>query len=114
MSAAKTVVGQLTAEQDRPTAIICGNDVLAWGVLHALSRAGLSVPNEVSVTGIGDFKGSRAFEPALTTVRIPARQIGRKAGDVIARAITEDDTVIENVLIPPELIQRATSGPAQA
>ncbi|MGB0440145.1 MAG: substrate-binding domain-containing protein, partial [Paracoccaceae bacterium] len=72
----KETVADLIASDHRPTALICGNDVLAWGGLHALTKAGLSAPRDLTVTGIGDFRGSRAFEPALTTVRIPARAIG--------------------------------------
>ena len=109
VGAAKDAVTRLMSSDDAPTAIICGNDVLAWGALHALSRLGLDVPGDVSVTGIGDFKGSKDFEPALTTVRIPARQIGTKAAHTIARAITSPDTDPAGELIVPEFIVRRTS-----
>ena len=106
--AAKSAVEQMLGEPDHPTAIICGNDVLAWGCLHAISRRGLKCPQDISVTGIGDFKGSRDFEPPLTTVRIPARQIGQRAARNIAHAITEPNLSSDSELIEPELITRAT------
>ncbi len=109
VGAAKDAVAALLSDRDPPTALICGNDVLAWGALHALSRAGLRVPEDVSVTGIGDFKGSRDFEPALTTVRIPARQIGGRAARLIAQAVIEPEVRQPNELIAPELVPRATS-----
>ena len=89
VAAAKEVALSLVDAEDLPTAIICGNDVLAWGALHALSRAGIDVPGKMTVTGIGDFNGSKDFEPSLTTVRIPARTIGEKAANAIVQLITK-------------------------
>ncbi|WP_415400616.1 LacI family DNA-binding transcriptional regulator [Tateyamaria sp. SN3-11] len=114
VGAAKDAVTQLVSEGDLPTAIICGNDVLAWGALHALSKEGLSVPRDISVTGIGDFKGSRDFEPALTTVRIPARQIGAKAAKTIATKITASEVDVTSELVIPDLLLRQTSSAPNA
>ena len=111
VGAAKEALVGLLSEAGLPTALICGNDVLAWGALHAISRHGLRVPDDITVTGIGDFKGSREFEPALTTVRIPARQIGAKAADVIAQRIVSPDDDAQGELVVPELTVRRTSGP---
>ena len=108
VASAKEAVSEIMSNQDRPTALICGNDVLAWGALHALSKAGLDIPGQVSVAGIGDFKGSKEFEPALTTVRIPARQIGQKAAARIARDIVNSDQNAVGELVVPELVVRQT------
>lgn len=113
VTAAKAAVAALLAAPRRPTAIICGNDVLAWGALHALVRQGIAVPGDITVTGIGDFNGSKDFEPSLTTVRIPARTIGAKAAKEIAAMITSDGESSGSTLVPPELIVRATSGPVR-
>lgn len=112
VSAAKDATLYLMSLDAPPTALICGNDVLAWGAAHALSRLRIAVPGEVSLTGIGDFKGSRDFEPALTTVRIPARQIGARAAALIAQSITEPDTTVTGERVIPELMIRdTTAGP---
>ncbi|MGI9391674.1 MAG: LacI family DNA-binding transcriptional regulator [Boseongicola sp.] len=108
VAAAKEAVTALLSSGNFPTAIICGNDVLAWGALHAISKCGLQVPKDISVTGIGDFKGSREFEPALSTVRIPARQIGAKAASMIAQNIISDTPGNDSLCIPPELVRRET------
>lgn len=68
-----------------PSAVICGNDVIASGIIFAAQRLGISVPEELSVAGIGDFRGSEHLEPALTTVRLPAKRIGYTAADVILK-----------------------------
>ncbi|MEM7520009.1 MAG: LacI family DNA-binding transcriptional regulator [Pseudomonadota bacterium] len=111
VGAAKDAVGAFLEGGPLPTALICGNDVLAWGALHAIARAGLKVPDDISVAGIGDFRGSREFEPAVTTVRIPARQIGAKAAALIVRMITAPEDGFEGVRIEPQLMVRETTRP---
>jgi LacI family transcriptional regulator len=109
VAAAKMAVLSLIETDDLPTAIICGNDVLAWGALHALARHGIAVPGAMTVTGIGDFKGSRDFEPPLSTVRIPARTIGSTAASAIVQLITQPDSSDVAAHILPELFVRETS-----
>lgn len=111
VAAAKEAVGQLMTGSTQPSAILCGNDVLAWGAIHATLRLGLTVPRDISVAGIGDFKGSKDFEPALTTVRIPARQIGKRGAEVIVQSIIAPDEGVTSELIHPELLIRATTAP---
>lgn len=111
VSAAKDKVAGLISLPRRPSAIICGNDVLAWGALHALRREGVSVPEDVTVTGIGDFHGSKDFEPSLTTVRIPAHTIGSKAARLIVALISKECGSESGELVSPELLLRSTSGP---
>jgi len=95
-----------------PTAVLAGNDVIAQGALFAAYAAGLTVPRDLSIVGIGDFRGSSAFEPGLTTVRIPAQQIGERAADALADMI--DDPASDGPLhrCPLELVVRGTTAPA--
>lgn len=109
VAAAKAAALSLIASSKRPTAIICGNDVLAWGAMHALSSEGLNVPEDMTVTGIGDFNGSKDFAPPLTTVRIPARTIGEKAAEGIVQLITTSGQAEVGALLKPELMVRETS-----
>jgi len=92
----------------RPTAILCGNDVLATGVLYAARRCNLRVPEDLSIIGIGDFKGSKEMEPGLTTVRLPARNIGRLAGEHLSRSIVGELSGLRRVTCDIELIIRDT------
>ncbi|MFD2741666.1 substrate-binding domain-containing protein [Sulfitobacter aestuarii] len=69
-----------------PSAVLCGNDVIAQGVIYACLASGHAVPDDLSVMGIGDFAGSAHIEPGLTTIRIPARSIGAMAADAIVKA----------------------------
>ena len=72
---------RLLALTPRPTAIFAGNDEMAAGVLHAARKAGLSVPEDLSVIGFDDFQIASRVWPPLTTVRAPTREIGRLASD---------------------------------
>ena len=70
-----------------PTAILCGNDIIAQGVLYAAKQLDLRVPEDLSVMGIGDFNDSSEIEPALSTVRIPAKRIGALAAEKITDSV---------------------------
>lgn len=94
ISASKRDSQGLFSHSDRPTALICGNDILATGALYGAKAAGLRVPDDISVVGIGDFKGSADIEPGLTTVRLPAQRIGQEAGEFLAKAIVEQKLLI--------------------
>ncbi|MDG1353042.1 MAG: LacI family DNA-binding transcriptional regulator [Sulfitobacter sp.] len=87
LSAAKRDVRILLEQTHRPTALLCGNDVLALGAIYAAQSMNLHVPDDISVIGIGDFKGSEDMHPALTTIRLPAQRIGFLAGEQLADAI---------------------------
>ena len=70
----------LTATQPRPTAIVCANDRVAIGVVLAAAQLGLSVPADVSVVGYDDDENvAPCLVPALTTVRLPHREMGERA-----------------------------------
>ncbi|MEV8568729.1 LacI family DNA-binding transcriptional regulator [Streptomyces sp. NPDC051322] len=62
----------------RPTAVICDDDILAAGACKAARRLGLRVPEDLSVTGFDDLALATAIEPELTTVALPAEEIGRR------------------------------------
>lgn len=101
------VIGLLQAHR-RPTALLCGNDILAVSAIHAARRLGIRVPEDLSIIGIGDFKGSKEMEPALTTVRIPARSIGQIAGDQLAQFIVNNDREIRRTNCGITLVDRQT------
>jgi LacI family transcriptional regulator len=88
---AKDACGLLFDLLERPSAVLCGNDVIAQGAIFSLLKRGLSVPDDVSVIGIGDFKGSKEMEPALTTIHFPANEIGGLAGREMCQLIIQSE-----------------------
>ena len=102
-------------QQDRPSAIVCGNDIIAQGVVYAVQQARLSLPGDLSVVGIGDFSGSAEIEPGLTTLRLPAKSIGRTAADTIVDmsmqrmgGISAQDE-LTHIELPTELVVRQST-----
>ena len=70
--------GLLTSE-DRPTAIMGANDLLALGAMQAAKNLGLRIPRDVAVTGFNDFEFAEFVEPPLTSVSVPGYELGRIA-----------------------------------
>ena len=93
------------------TAVFCGNDQMALGLLHACRDDGVDVPRQISVVGFDDTPESAHFAPALTTVRQNFVEIGNRA---IALLLAElgGGTNLAHDPIAPELIVRASTGPA--
>ncbi|MFC3289660.1 LacI family DNA-binding transcriptional regulator [Paracoccus aerius] len=108
---AKAACLELLEGEDRPSALLCANDVIAQGAIYAAARLGIAIPDSLSVIGIGDFAGSAQMEPALTTVRIPAQQIGTAAGEEIVTAVSrcDPDRMIRR-RVELELIMRTSTG----
>lgn len=79
VDAARTAMeAALAGPHDRPTAIVCDDDILAAGACKAARRLGLRVPEDLSVTGFDDLGLATAVEPELTTVRLPAELVGEQ------------------------------------
>ena len=69
--------------QDRPTAIVCFNDMIAIGMLKTLNERGVRVPQEISITGFDNIVFSNYTNPPLTTFDQPKRFMGQKAAELI-------------------------------
>ena len=98
-----------------PHAVICYNDLVAFGLLISALRAGISVPGELSVMGHDDIQLSRLVGGGLTTVVSPKRAQGRAAVERLVRRIENPSahrTPVEGSL-PVRLVPRGTTGPRQ-
>jgi LacI family transcriptional regulator len=102
------MVAGLLSRADRPTAIICHNDLLALGVVSALRRLGLVPGMDLSVVGFDDIPESSHSVPALTTVATHPVEVGARAAVLLLRRIMTPAGPAERILIPPHLIVRAT------
>jgi len=97
--------GQRLAADASVTAVLCGNDDLAIGVMRAMGEAGLSIPRDVSVVGFDDMPTSAYLSPALTTVRLDFAGLGR-ACFAMLRA---EASVAAGAQLPPQLIVRESA-----
>jgi DNA-binding LacI/PurR family transcriptional regulator len=102
----------LTADPD-VTAVLCGNDDLALGLMRAMQEAGRAIPAEVSVVGFDDTPVARFLTPSLTTVRMDFAELGR-ASFALLQSLLEPGTAVPPAPWPqPELIIRESAGPPQ-
>lgn len=98
---------------ERPTAIVCFSDVIAFGVLDAARELGVSVPQEVSVTGFDDLAEAQWSNPGLTTVRQPIESKGRLAAEYLVESIAagENRRIQQQQLHTTLLLRQSTSSP---
>lgn len=103
-------LAQLMQRTPRPTAIICGNDVLAIGAIAGAKSLRIRVPEDVSITGFDDIDISSYIDPALTTIHVPHRRMGTAAAHQLLRLIAGEpaDAVIK---INTEIVERASLAP---
>lgn len=106
---AAVVSSLLDAGKELPRAIVCANDQTALGVMHALARRGIDVPDQVAVTGFDDVPVARHLHPPLTTVRQPIRDLGATAFDVLYSQIGGQEGE-RDVVLPVQLIVRESCG----
>jgi LacI family transcriptional regulator len=95
----------------RPTAVICGNDILAQGAMIEAHARGLEMPEALSITGVDDMELSTHLSPGLTTIRIPTAEIGRRAAQYMLARVNGGPTAGRTDLAF-ELIVRGSTGPA--
>lgn len=100
------------ARNDLPDAFFVDVDWKAMEVVTALRHAGFNVPGDVAVVGYGDIPDVKDFQPGLTTVRLPRREIGQEAGRQLLAWAT-DRTPLRSVLLDAELVVRQTTIPAE-
>jgi len=94
--------GQLLALADPPTAVLCGDDLQALGVYEAARRAGVRIPDALSVVGFDDIEAVRWCGPALTTVRQPFAAMGAAAARMVLQLAAGE-------LVEPARLELTTS-----
>ena len=94
------------------TAVLCFNDLVAYGLIHELNSLGVGVPDQISVVGFDDVPNSQYFAAlGLTTVRQPIADIGAKALEMLVHLIQNESEPGEHISVPMELIIRGTTKP---
>ncbi|MFB4304074.1 LacI family DNA-binding transcriptional regulator [Actinomadura sp. NTSP31] len=105
----QAVTGRLI--RDGVTGVICASDPLALGVIRAVRRLGMAVPDDVSVVGYDDSAFMNCVNPPLTTVRQPIEAIGRAAVALLVSQVEGGPVAAEELLYEPELVVRASTAP---
>lgn len=114
IEAGREALAELLRAGPLPSALVCGNDVLALGVMLEAQSRGLDVPRELSIVGFDDLPLARHFRPGLTTIAVPVAEAGRQAGAAILEAIGAGTTVTSACLEAPLLVRGSTAPPSSA
>ena len=101
----------LLAQDPPPTAVVCGNDILAIGALFEAQAQGLAVPETLSIIGYDDLELAGQVTPPLTTVHVPTGEMGARAAEILLMMLA-GRTAPHATRIETNLIIRGTTGPA--
>jgi DNA-binding LacI/PurR family transcriptional regulator len=104
--------GRHLAADRAVTAVLCGNDDLALGMLHALREAGRPVSRGVSVMGFDDVPSAEFLTPPLTTMRLDFVGVGRDCFALLRHVLDPKTAPPVSTVAAPELVVRDTTGPA--
>jgi LacI family transcriptional regulator len=107
-----TAFEQLMQAHAPPTAVFCGNDVLAVGALRKARELGIDVPGDVSIIGFDDIELAQLVHPPLTTVHVPHREMGRLAALALMNLLKEG-TQPKTIELEARAVFRETLASAQ-
>jgi len=111
IASAADAMRQLLELPAPPTAVFAFNNLTTMGVLHALDRAGLRVPEDVAVAGFDDIELASLLHPRLTLVRQPAAEIGRRAAELLFQRLEGNSSAKpRRVVVEAELMVRESCG----
>jgi LacI family transcriptional regulator len=110
LAAAREGLQQLMQVRPTPTAIVCGNDVLATGALLEAQHLGLAVPRQLSIVGFDDLELASHLQPALTTVHVPAEAMWRRAAERVLAELN-GEPIPRDMEIEVSLVVRGSTAP---
>jgi LacI family transcriptional regulator len=103
--------GELLDAAPELTAIIAANDLVGIGCYDALEARGLRCPDDISIAGFNDMPFIDRLRPPLTSVRVPQREIGKVAADLLLEQLGGNKEIPREILLEPTLIVRDSTGP---
>jgi DNA-binding LacI/PurR family transcriptional regulator len=107
----RRAASEILALKELPTAVIVANDMMALGAMREFRKAGLSIPQDISVVGFDDIAFAALSEPPLTTVCSPRAEIGRRVVEALVALIEHPEQQAVELRIPTHLITRDSTAP---
>lgn len=106
---ARALTDDLLSLDTPPTAIFATNNLMTLGVLEALNKHNLKIPDDISIVGFDDLPWARAISPPLTTVKQPAYEMGRRAAELFFKRVEDPSREPEEIVMDPKLIIREST-----
>lgn len=104
------VAEKLFNQYPQITAAVCYQDIVALGVMQALRKLGREPGRDFALVGFDDISEAALVQPALTTVSVAAKEIGRKAGELLFSRIQGNEEPPKSIILPPALVVRESCG----
>jgi Transcriptional regulators len=101
---------KLLEREKLPTAVVCGNDMVALGVSRALMENGKKVPEDVSIVGFDDIEAAAFFKPSLSTISVPKNDLGRFAMKILVDRLANPRAYNVSMRLPYRYIERESTG----
>jgi LacI family transcriptional regulator len=102
---------RLISTEAPPTAVFCGNDVIALGALNAAASLGIDIPERLTIVGFDDIPMAAWEVFDLTTVRVDLPEMARSVAALLIERLATPDAPARSVVLEPRLIMRGTHGP---
>jgi LacI family transcriptional regulator len=101
----------LLAHPERPTAVLCFNDVVAISLNKQLHECGLLAGRDLSIVGFDDTRDARMAYPLLSTVALHPSKIGEMAFQLLSKRISDRSAPLQKIMIVPDFVERDSSRP---
>jgi LacI family transcriptional regulator len=105
---------QLLQMEELPTAVLCGNDILAIGAVVECQSSGIKIPDEISIAGFDDLDMSSQIMPALTTVYVPSAEMGKNAAEYLVAQIRQETLEPPAEMETRLMVRQTTAKPRSA
>ena len=113
MAGGRDAMRKLLRQALPPTGVFLANDLMAIGAIKQCLRDGLRLPDDCSIVGCDDIEFARYITPELTTVSMPARELGARAARLLVQLVEQSPRRLQaSRMLPVRLIARGSSGPA--
>ncbi|WP_250958639.1 LacI family DNA-binding transcriptional regulator [Rhizobium sp. CG5] len=110
IDAGRDAMERLMREGKVPAAVVCASDEMAMGAIRYVRSQGLSVPRDMAVVGFDDIPFAGVYEPPLTTIRTPRRQMGELGAKMLLKNLRAPSFKSKSIILNHELIIRESSG----
>ena len=106
----RVAMSQLLDLPEPPTAVFVASDMVAFGALVAIKQRGLTIPDDVALVGFDDVQLAHYVDPPLTTVQLPAYDLGYCAATLLTQLIDDEPVEKQEILLQTELVVRQSCG----
>ncbi|RKX80828.1 MAG: LacI family transcriptional regulator [Spirochaetes bacterium] len=102
---------ELFRQKNRPSAVVCANDLTALGVYSAAHQVGLEIGSDISISGYDGISLAENAHPPLTTIQVPIYEVGIKLFNMLYKLLNNEPLENKQILLPPQPIYRNSTGP---